>query len=75
MWSVNLRIDQAVLGCGKSHIRVIETTSFQSEDCRLNSLGKKQLTLLTAKSLDDKNVSGTSSISVIISARASPFLA
>jgi len=75
VWNVNLRIDRVVLGCDKSHIHVIETTSFQREDCHLNSQGKKRLILLTAKSLGDKNVSGTSSIPVITSGRASPFLA
>jgi len=48
--SVNLRIDPAALGCGKSHIHVIETTSFQREDCHLNLHGKKTLTLPIAKS-------------------------
>jgi hypothetical protein len=73
--SMNPRIDWAVLGCGKSHIHVIETTSFQREDCHLNLHGKKKLTLLITNSLDDKNVSGTSSIPVITSGKASPSLA
>jgi len=41
----------------------------------LSSQGKKKLTLLTANSLGDKNVSGTSSIPVFTSARAPYFLA
>jgi hypothetical protein len=48
----------------------------QTRGLHLNSRAKKKLTLLIAKSLGDYNVSGTSSIPVIISARASPlFLA
>lgn len=72
---MNLKIDQAVLRCDRSNIHITETTPFQREDCHLNLLGKKKLTLLIAKSLGDKNVSGTSSIPVITSGRASPFLA
>ena len=80
VWNVNIRLDRTLWKCGKSHICVIKTTSFQRGDftthgLHLNSRGKKQLTLLTAKSLGDKNVSGTSNIPVITSARASPFLA
>ena len=67
------------MGDGKSPNHVIETTSFQREDSmnhglHLNSLGKKKLTLLIAKILGDKNVSGTSTIPVITSAGASPFI-
>ena len=48
---VNLRLDQALLECGKSHICVTETTSFQREDLithalHLNSQGKKKILLL-----------------------------
>jgi hypothetical protein len=75
VWNVNLRIDQVVLGCGKSHTHVTETTSFQREDCHLNSQVKKKLTLLTAKNLGDKNLSHTCSNPVTTSQRASPFLA
>ena len=39
----------------------------------LTSQGKKKLTLFTAKSSGDKNVSDTSSIPVITSASASSF--
>jgi hypothetical protein len=47
---VNLRLDQALLECGKSHICVTETTSFQREDLMThglhpNSQGKKLLLL------------------------------
>jgi hypothetical protein len=39
MRSVNLRLHQALLEYGKSHIDVFETTSFQREDfMHLNSL-------------------------------------
>jgi len=59
---VNLKLDRALLGCGKSHICVIEITSFQREDfmthgLHLNSRDKKKLTLLIAKGVGDKNVS------------------
>ena len=79
MWSVNLKLDQALLGSGNSHIRVIEITSFQTEDfmnhgLHLNSWVKKKLTLLIAKSVGDKNVSCTNSIPVITSETASPVL-
>ena len=48
---VNLRLDLALLECGKSHICVTETTSFQREDLmihglHLNSQDKKKLFLL-----------------------------
>ena len=48
---VNLRLDQALFECGKSHICVTETTSFQREDLmthglHINSQGKKKLLLL-----------------------------
>ena len=73
---MNLRPDLALLECSKSHICVTENTSFQREDFRkhglhVNSRGKNRLTQLTAKSLSDKNVSGTSSIPVITIVRAS----
>jgi hypothetical protein len=41
----------------------------------LNSRGEKKLALLFAKSLSDNNVSGISSILIIINATTSPFLA
>ena len=79
MRSVNLRLHQALLGYGMSHIDVFETTSFQREDftihdLHLNSQSKKKLTLLIARSLGDKNVSSTNGFPVITSAKASPFL-
>ena len=48
---MNLELDQALLECGKSHICVTETTSFQREDLMThglhrNSHGKKKLLLL-----------------------------
>jgi hypothetical protein len=48
---MNLRLDQALLECGKSNICVTETTSFQREELmthgmHLNSQGKKKLLLL-----------------------------
>jgi hypothetical protein len=78
--SVNLRFHWALFGCGKCHIRVIETTSFQREELtthslHINSRGKKKLTLLIAKSLGDKNVSDTSIIPVIPVQKVSPYLA
>jgi len=56
---VNLKLNRALLGCGNSHIRVIENTSFRMEDfithgLHLNSGVKKKLTLLIPKSVGDK---------------------
>ena len=56
---MNLRLDQALMGGGKSHNHVTETTSFQGEDLmnhdhHQNSLGKKKLILLIVKCLGDK---------------------
>jgi len=38
MRSVNLRLHQVLLGYGKSHTDVFETTSFQSEDFMTHGL-------------------------------------
>ena len=78
--SINPSLDRVLLGRGKSHIGVIDTSSFLREDITthgldLNSRGKRKLTLLIAKSLGDNNVSGVSSIPVITNARAFPLLA
>ena len=57
--SVNLKRDRAQLECGKSNICVVQTTSFQRDDftthgLRLNFRGKKKITRLIAKGIDDK---------------------
>jgi hypothetical protein len=49
--NVNIRLDRTLSGDGKSHICVIETTSFQREDFmthgrHLNSRGKRSLHFL-----------------------------
>lgn len=56
---MNLRLDKTLVGGGKSHNHVSETTSFQKIDfmnhgLNLNSLGKKKLILLIAKCIDDE---------------------
>lgn len=76
---MKLKLDQTLLVCGKSRVHVIEITSFKREDfmthgLHLNSWGEKKLTLLTAKTVGDKNVSCTSSIPVITNETASPVL-
>jgi hypothetical protein len=73
---VNPRLDQALMGGGKCHNHVTETTSFQREDLmnhglHQNLLGKTKL-ILIAKCLGDK-LSFTSSMTVITSAKASPY--
>jgi hypothetical protein len=78
--SANLRLDQALMGCGTSHIGVTDTTSTVREEhmthgLHLNSRGKKKLTLLITKRINDDHLSSTSSIPVITHARATPFLA
>jgi hypothetical protein len=67
------------MGCGASHISVIDTNCIVREEyttngLHLNSRGKGKLTLLIARSMGGDHVSGISSIPVIIHARASPFL-
>jgi hypothetical protein len=78
--SVNLCLDQALMWHGTSHIGVTDTTfivweEYTTHGLHLNSRGKKKLTLLTAKRINDDHLSSTSSIPVITHARASPFLA
>ena len=76
----DLTLGRVLLGCGKSHIGLIDTSSFLREDftthgLHLNSQRKRRLSFLTAKRLGDDNVPGISSIPIISNARASPFLA
>jgi len=56
---VNLRLDQTLVGGGKSQNHVTQTTSFQRVDfmnhgLHLNLLDKKKLILLISKCLYDK---------------------
>jgi len=58
---VNVSLDRAVLGHGKSHIHVIDVTSFQRDEfvthvVHINSRNQRKLTLLIPKSLDDNSV-------------------
>lgn len=58
---VNVSLDRALLGRGKSHIRVIDMTSFQRDEfmthgLHLNSRGQRKLTLLIPKSVGDNSV-------------------
>ena len=60
---MNRKCDRYELGCGKSHICVIETTSFQRDDftthvLHLNSRYKKKLTRLITKFIGDKMCQG-----------------
>jgi hypothetical protein len=78
--SVNLSLDQTLMGRGTSHIGVIDTTSIMREEymthgLHLNSQGKKKLMLLIPRRINEDHLSSTSSIPVITHARASPFLA
>lgn len=57
---MNVSLDQALLGHGKSHMHV-DMTSFQMEEfvahgLRLNSRGQRKLTLLIPKSLGDNSL-------------------
>jgi hypothetical protein len=58
---VNVSLDQALLGRCKSHIHVIDVTSFQRDEFmthgpHLNSRGQRKLTLLIPKRLGDISV-------------------
>jgi hypothetical protein len=77
--SINLGLDQALLGHDRSHIGAVDTSlllrqDFTTHGLHLNSRGKKKLTHLVAKSLDDNGISAFKSIPVICNARASSFL-
>lgn len=58
---VNVNLDWALLGHGKSQIRVIDMTSFQRDEFMVhglhkNSRGQRKLTLLIPKILGDNSV-------------------
>jgi hypothetical protein len=77
--SMNLHLERALMGCGTSHIGVIDTNCIVREEytthgLHLNLWGNSKLTLLIAGSLGGDHVLGISSIPVITHARASPFL-
>jgi len=68
---VNVSLDQVLLGFGRSHVHIIDTTlflweKFTTHDLHLNARGKRKITaIVIAKSLCDNNVSGIGSIPVI----------
>jgi hypothetical protein len=68
--SMNVHLEQALMGRGASHIGVIDTNcivrkEYTTHGQHLNSRGKRKLTLLIAGSLGGDHVSGISSIPVI----------
>ena len=72
---MNLRLDLVQLACSKSHIQVTSNRRLHDPWSVSTFMRQKEAYTSYAKSLGDKNVSGTDSIPDITSVTASPFLA